>query len=56
MHFGFSYAAQAALIEVDTNTGEVHVLENSDGDGHREGVESAGAARAGRGRDYDVSR
>lgn len=26
MHFGFSYAAQAALIELDTNTGEVHVL------------------------------
>ncbi|HZQ08125.1 MAG TPA: molybdopterin cofactor-binding domain-containing protein [Anaerolineae bacterium] len=26
MHFGFSYAAQAALVEVDTNTGEVHVL------------------------------
>lgn len=26
MHFGFSYAAQAALIELDTNTGEVHVV------------------------------
>ncbi len=26
MHFGFSYAAQAALIELDTDTGEVHVL------------------------------
>ncbi len=26
MHFAFSYAAQAALVEVDTNTGEVHVL------------------------------
>lgn len=26
MHFGFSYAAQAALIELDTQTGEVHVL------------------------------
>lgn len=26
MHFGFSYAAQAALVEVDLNTGEVHVL------------------------------
>src|SRR5581483_7323060 len=26
MHFGFSYAAQAALVEVDTDTGEVHVL------------------------------
>lgn len=26
MHFGFSYAAQAALIELDTKTGEVHVL------------------------------
>ncbi len=26
MHFVFSYAAQAALVEVDTNTGEVHVL------------------------------
>lgn len=26
MHFGFSYAAQAALIELDTETGEVHVL------------------------------
>lgn len=26
MHFGFSYAAQAALVEVDLTTGEVHVL------------------------------
>lgn len=26
MHFGFSYAAQAALIKLDTNTGAVHVL------------------------------
>ncbi len=26
MHFAFSYATQAALIEVDTETGEVHVL------------------------------
>jgi selenium-dependent xanthine dehydrogenase len=26
MHFGFSYAAQAALVQVDTDTGEVHVL------------------------------
>jgi len=26
MHFAFSYATQAALIEVDTDTGEVHVL------------------------------
>lgn len=26
MHFGFSYAAQAALVEVDTRTGEVHCL------------------------------
>lgn len=26
MHFGFSYAAQAALVEVNTDTGEVHVL------------------------------
>lgn len=26
MHFGFSYAAQAALIELDSDTGEVHVL------------------------------
>jgi selenium-dependent xanthine dehydrogenase len=26
MHFGFSYAAQAALIELDTDTGQVHVL------------------------------
>ena len=26
MHFAFSYAAQAALVEVDTDTGEVHVL------------------------------
>ena len=26
MHFAFSYAAQAALVEVDTNTGRVHVL------------------------------
>jgi CO/xanthine dehydrogenase Mo-binding subunit len=26
MHFGFSYAAQAVLVEVNTNTGEVHVL------------------------------
>ena len=25
MHFAFSFAAQAALVEVDTNTGEVHV-------------------------------
>lgn len=26
MHFAFSYAAQAVQVEVDTNTGEVHVL------------------------------
>ncbi|OQY85048.1 MAG: aldehyde oxidoreductase [Chloroflexi bacterium UTCFX4] len=26
MHFGFSYAAQAALIELDPDTGETHVL------------------------------
>ena len=26
MHFAFSYATQAALVEVDTDTGEVHVL------------------------------
>ncbi|GIL12832.1 MAG: selenium-dependent xanthine dehydrogenase [Chloroflexota bacterium] len=26
MHVGFSYATQAALVEVDTETGEVHVL------------------------------
>lgn len=26
MHFAFSYAAQAALVEVDTNTGEVRLL------------------------------
>ncbi|MGE5262445.1 MAG: xanthine dehydrogenase family protein molybdopterin-binding subunit, partial [Acidobacteriota bacterium] len=26
MHFAFSYAAQAALVEVNTNTGEAHVL------------------------------
>jgi CO/xanthine dehydrogenase Mo-binding subunit len=26
MHFGFSYAAQAALVEVDIETGQVHVL------------------------------
>jgi xanthine dehydrogenase molybdenum-binding subunit len=26
MHFAFSYAAQAALVEVDTQTGEVHCL------------------------------
>jgi xanthine dehydrogenase molybdenum-binding subunit len=26
MHFAFSYATQAALIEVDLDTGEVHVL------------------------------
>jgi selenium-dependent xanthine dehydrogenase len=26
MHFAFSYATQAALIEVDTETGEIHVL------------------------------
>jgi xanthine dehydrogenase molybdenum-binding subunit len=26
MHFGFSYAAQAALIELDTDTGEVEVV------------------------------
>jgi xanthine dehydrogenase molybdenum-binding subunit len=26
MHFGFSYAAQAALVEVDLDTGEAHVL------------------------------
>lgn len=26
MHFAFSYATQAALVEVDTETGEVHVL------------------------------
>ncbi len=26
MHFGFSFAAQAAEVEVDTQTGEVHVL------------------------------
>ncbi len=26
MHFGFSYAAQAALVEVNPQTGEVHVL------------------------------
>lgn len=26
MHFGFSYAAQAAQVEVNTNTGQVHVL------------------------------
>jgi xanthine dehydrogenase molybdenum-binding subunit len=26
MHFGFSYAAQAALVEVDADTGQVHVL------------------------------
>lgn len=25
MHFAFSYATQAALVEVDTETGEVHV-------------------------------
>jgi xanthine dehydrogenase molybdenum-binding subunit len=25
MHFAFSYATQAALVEVDTDTGEVHV-------------------------------
>ena len=26
MHFAFSYAAQAVLVEVNTNTGEAHVL------------------------------
>jgi xanthine dehydrogenase molybdenum-binding subunit len=26
MHFAFSYATQAALVEIDTETGEVHVL------------------------------
>src|SRR5690606_11391487 len=26
MHFAFSYATQAALVEVDLDTGEVHVL------------------------------
>ncbi|NJO82616.1 MAG: xanthine dehydrogenase family protein molybdopterin-binding subunit, partial [Blastochloris sp.] len=26
MHFAFSYATQAALVEVDTETGEVHVI------------------------------
>lgn len=26
MHFAFSYATQAALVEVDTETGEIHVL------------------------------
>jgi selenium-dependent xanthine dehydrogenase len=26
MHFGFSYAAQAALVELNTDTGQVHVL------------------------------
>ncbi len=26
MHFAFSYATQAALVEIDMDTGEVHVL------------------------------
>ena len=53
MHFAFSYATQAALVEVDLETGEVHVHQSGVRARHRARDQPAHAARADRGRDRD---